>query len=228
MHPAAGPPAANLEHRTDDTGAGQAGSSNRRAARALGHGGLLLLSGSGSLKRRDTEPRYRPSFVEAGASASLTLAATCSPSRRHPPVDSNSSRPLTATLQNSPPPPANQAARSIGECGSSRGATGGGFVAVPVAGATPMRGTVHSPYLAVAIKLASGSDACRRRPVIPPFRSWRYTCPASHWGESGAPGSGISRAAQPWWRSARLRRSQVGRSRSSRRVCCCRRNTATQ
>jgi hypothetical protein len=29
------------------------------------------------------------------------------------------------------PPPANQAARSIGECESSRGATGGGFVAVP-------------------------------------------------------------------------------------------------
>ncbi len=41
---------------------------------------------------------------------------------------------------------------------------GGGFLAVPVglAGATPMRGTVHRPYRAVAIQLASGSDACLR------------------------------------------------------------------
>lgn len=69
-----------------------------------------------------------------------------------------------ATARAQPPPPANQAARSIGECGSSRGAAGGGFVAVPVTliGARPMRTTVHSPSREVAIQLASGSDACLR------------------------------------------------------------------
>jgi hypothetical protein len=63
-----------------------------------------------------------------------------------------------------PPQAANQAARSIEEWGSSRGATGGGFVDVPVAlvDTTPMRATVHSPSREVAIQLASGSDACRR------------------------------------------------------------------
>ena len=63
-----------------------------------------------------------------------------------------------------PPQAANQAARSTGEWGSSRGAIGGGFVAVPVAlaGTTPMRTTVHSPSREVAIQLAYGSDACRR------------------------------------------------------------------
>ena len=63
-----------------------------------------------------------------------------------------------------PPPAANQAARSIGECGSSRGAVGGGFVAVPVGlvRATPTRTTVHAPSREGAIQLASGSDACLR------------------------------------------------------------------
>ena len=58
-----------------------------------------------------------------------------------------------------PPPPANHAARSTAECGSPCGATGGGFVAVPVTlvGATPTRTTTQSPSRWLAIQLAPGS-----------------------------------------------------------------------
>jgi hypothetical protein len=63
-----------------------------------------------------------------------------------------------------PPPPANQAARSAAEWGSSRGAVGGGVVAVPVGfiGARPTRATTHSPSRWVAIQVALGSDAFLR------------------------------------------------------------------
>jgi hypothetical protein len=83
---------------------------------------------------------------------------------RHELVDGDGSRSPKSDAPSQPPPPANQAARSIGECGSSRGATGGGFVAVPVGlvETTPTRTTVHSPSREVAIQLASGSDTCLR------------------------------------------------------------------
>ena len=60
-----------------------------------------------------------------------------------------------------PPPPANHAARSMAECGSSWAATGGGVVAVPVilVGAKPTRATIQSPPRRVAIQLTSGSAA---------------------------------------------------------------------
>src|SRR5262249_20666360 len=67
-----------------------------------------------------------------------------------------------------PPPAANHAARSADECGSSRGAAGGGLVAVPVCpiGAMPIRATVQSPSRSVATQVAWGSAARRRSTSI--------------------------------------------------------------
>ena len=91
-------------------------------------------------------------------------ADACSPMRQAPSTSTVTpwSRDGGAGVQ--PPPPANHAARSIEECGSSPGTTGGGFVAVPVVlvGATPMRTTVQSPSFGAATQLASGSVACLR------------------------------------------------------------------
>ena len=58
-------------------------------------------------------------------------ADACSPMRQAPSTSTVTpwSRDGGAGVQ--PPPPANHAARSIEECGSSPGTTGGGFVAVP-------------------------------------------------------------------------------------------------
>lgn len=84
---------------------------------------------------------------------SLLSAAPAASNRLHPALPELDRR---SGLRRQPPPPANHAARSPEECGSSRGAAGGGFVAVPVCsiGAMPIRATVQLPSRWVATQLA--------------------------------------------------------------------------
>jgi hypothetical protein len=198
--------------------------------------------------RRSDQPRSR--VVSSSEASSPTRLgghgradkALLHDSPRHPPMSHRAlmvrvaggpALPLQAanrTAECQPPPPANQAARSIAECGSPGCATGGGFVAVPVTlvGARPMRTTTQSPSRSLAIQLAPGSAArlhstsaiASSRVITPGYprldvRSTRHSALGSKQRDGSHSRRGVRPVAKP--------NSRAGESRERERVALGRR-----